>query len=160
METLQELRIVHSYMGLFHTLVAVSAMVFGALVFLNSKGTRKHKRLGYAYVVSMLVMNLSSFTLFNFGGFSLFHGFAVISLITLGMGIVPAMRKKQKNWFTRHFYFMNWSVVGLYCAFWAEVGTRLVEMRYFWWTVALATFLTAMVGARLINREAKKLKLV
>lgn len=54
---------------------------------------------------------------------------------------------------------MNWSVVGLYCAFWAEIGVRFFDMKYFWWVVMLATIVTSILGAILINKEAKKLKL-
>ena len=51
---------------------------------------------------------------------------------------------------------MSWSVVGLYSAFWAEVGTRFVgNMQQFWWMVALASGLTAFVGSIIIKREAK-----
>ena len=52
---------------------------------------------------------------------------------------------------------MSWSVVGLYCAFWSEVGTRFVKnMQDFWWAVAIATFLTAFVGALIIHKNKKK----
>ena len=55
---------------------------------------------------------------------------------------------------------MSWSVVGLYCAFWAEIGTRFVgNMKEFWWMVAAATMITSLIGSRIINREAKKLNL-
>jgi len=52
---------------------------------------------------------------------------------------------------------MNWSVVGLYCAFRAETGTRLLDGQHFWWVVALASFGTAMIGMILINKKAKAL---
>jgi len=32
-------------------------------------------------------------------------------------------------------------------------------MEDFWWVVALATFLTVGIGARVINKQAKKLNL-
>ena len=159
MELLEKLRIVHSYTGLFHLIVALLAMLFGTWVLLMKKGTRLHKHMGWAYVTTMLLMNGSAFAIYNFGGFSLFHGFALVSLAGLVLGIWPAIRRKSPGWFGRHFYFMSWSVVGLYCAFWSEMGTRMVNMQYFWWTVMLATVLTTVVGARVIKREAKKLKL-
>ena len=159
METLEKLRIVHSGLGLFHLVVALLAMLFGTLVFLLKKGTQLHKRLGWAYVANMLLMNASAFGIYNFGGPSIFHGFALASLVVVVLGIVPAISSKNPGWFARHFYFMSWSVVGLYCAFWSETGTRLVNMQYFWWAVVLATLLTTWVGARLIKREARKLKL-
>ena len=55
---------------------------------------------------------------------------------------------------------MSWSVVGLYCAFWSEVGTRFVNnMEEFWWAVMIATFLTAFLGSKIINKNAKKLNI-
>lgn len=80
----------------------------------------------------------------------------MVSLAALTAGMIPAI-KRSKNWFRRHFYFMNWSVVGLYCAFWAETGKRLLEGQHFWWVVAFASFGTAMVGMMLINKKAKVL---
>jgi len=151
--------IIHSTIGLFHTILAIIAMLTGAIVVLNKKGTTFHKRVGYSYVISMLLLNISSFFIINFGSFSLFHFFALLSLATVLGGIIPALRR-TKNWYSYHFYFMSWSVVGLYCAFWSEVGTRFVKnMQEFWWAVAIATFLTAMIGYIIINKEAKKLNL-
>ena len=152
-------QIIHSSIGWFHFITAVLAMVTGTMVLLNKKGTIFHKRTGYVYVVSMLLLNISSFFIMNFGSFSLFHFFAIVSLVSIFGGMLPTIKKK-KNWLGYHFYFMSWSVVGLYCAFWAEVGTRFVNnMRDFWWMVALATFITAFIGSRIINREAKKINL-
>jgi len=158
MKTLEELHIITSWIGLFHALCAVLAMVFGTLVLLNKKGAKRHKRFGRTYVVNMLLLNISAFGIYNFDGFSMFHAFAVVSLFSIAMGIIPALLRKE-NWFRRHFYFMSWSVVGLYCAFWAEIGVRLFDIKYFWGAVMLATLLTSIVGAIVINKEAKKLKL-
>ena len=151
--------IIHSNIGWFHFITAVLAMLTGTIVLLNAKGTLFHKRIGYMYVISMLLLNVSSFFIVNFGGFSLFHFFAIVSLVSIFGGMIPTI-KKGKNWFGYHFYFMSWSVVGLYCAFWAEIGTRFVgNMKEFWWMVAAATFITSFIGSRIINREAKKLNL-
>ncbi len=151
--------IIHSSIGGFHTLTAVFAMIAGLVVVFNKKGTKFHKRAGYFYVINMLLLNLSSFFIINFGGFSIFHFFALLSLATIIGGIIPAIRR-SKNWYGYHFYFMSWSVVGLYCAFWSEVGTRFVKnMQEFWWAVALASIATALIGNYYINREARKLNL-
>ncbi|MBO6881839.1 MULTISPECIES: DUF2306 domain-containing protein [Winogradskyella] len=151
--------IIHSNIGWFHFITAVIAMITGTIVLVNIKGTIFHKRTGYIYVLSMLLLNISAFFIMNFGSFSLFHFFAIVSLVSILGGMIPTL-KRGKNWFAYHFYFMSWSVVGLYCAFWAEVGTRFVDnMKDFWWMVALATFITAFIGSRIINKEAKKLNL-
>lgn len=158
MDFLERLHIIHSYTGLFHTLTAVLSLIFGTAVLLNRKGTLKHKRMGRVYGVSMLLMILSSFAIYNFGGFSLFHGFALVSFVTLLAGMIPVLRKKRSDWYSQHYYSMSWSVVGLYCAFWAELGVRFFDMRYFWWVVMIATGLTAALGSFYIRKEAAKLK--
>ena len=151
--------IIHSNVGWFHFITAILALITGTVVLLNVKGTLFHKRIGYVYVLSMLTLNLSSFFIISFGGFSLFHFFAIVSLLTVLAGMRAAW-KRHNNWLTAHFYFMSWSVVGLYAAFWSEIGTRFVDnMKDFWWMVALATFLTVAIGARIINKQAKKLNL-
>ena len=134
-------------------------MIAGLVVVFNKKGTVFHKRMGYFYVVNMMLLNVSSFFIINFGGFSIFHFFALLSLTTILGGIIPAIRR-TKNWYGYHFYFMSWSVVGLYCAFWSEVGTRFVKnMQAFWWAVVLASVATALIGNYFISKEAKKLNL-
>ncbi|MFT5216041.1 MAG: putative membrane protein [Glaciecola sp.] len=138
---------------------SVIALITGTVVLLNVKGTIFHKRVGYVYVSSMLILNLSSFFIISFGGFSLFHFFALVSFFTILAGMRAAW-KRHKNWLTSHFCFMSWSVVGLYAALWSEIGTRFTtSMKDFWWIVALATFATVVIGAIIINKQAKKLKL-
>lgn len=159
MDLLEKLHVIHSYIGLFHTIAAIISLVFGTAVLLSRKGNLHHRRLGRVYGLNMLLMNVSAFAIYNFGSFSLFHAFALVSLVTLMLGMIPVLRKKHPNWYARHYYFMCWSVVGLYCAFWAELGVRFFEMRYFWWVVMLATALTGGFGSVLIKREARKLKI-
>ncbi len=151
--------IIHSNIGWFHFIVSLLALLFGTFVLLNKKGTKLHKIIGYSYVISMMLLNVSSFFIVNFDGLSLFHFFSIFSLMTVLAGIIPAIMR-TKNWFSFHFYFMSWSVVGLYAALWSEIGTRFVgNMQEFWWMVVLATGLTVFIGSRIIKREAKKLKL-
>ena len=146
-----------STIGYLHLLFSIISMITGLIVILNTKGTKFHKRVGYVYVVNMLLLNISSFFISNFNGFSIFHFFAIVSLITILAGMYPIL-KRTKNWLQKHYYFMAWSVVGLYCAFWSEVGTRFVKnMQDFWWAVAIATFLTAFLGNYFIKKNAKKL---
>jgi len=151
--------IINSNIGWFHFITSVTALITGTVVLLNVKGTIFHKRVGYVYVSSMLILNLSSFFIISFGGFSLFHFFAIVSLFTILAGM-RAARRRHKNWLTSHFYLMSWSVVGLYAALWSEIGTRFTNsMKDFWWMVALATFATVAIGARIIIKQSKKLKL-
>lgn len=150
---IDDIPIIHSYTGLIHTILGLAALILGSGVLFRKKGTLSHKRWGYAYTVSMLLLNGTAFGIYNFNGFSLFHGFAVLSLATLFFGLHPAIHRGKDNWLEQHFYFMNWSVIGLYCAFVAEIGVRFFEMRYFWWVVMLATIIVSVSGALYVEKE-------
>ena len=150
---------VHSTIGFIHLLAAMMAMLTGALVILMPKSGVRHKQVGYAYISSMLILNATAFQVYYlFGRFGLFHGLALLSLASIARGIVPALvRQRVKNWMHWHYYFMTWSVVGLYSAFWAELLTRTLPMDRFWPIVAVATAVTSSVGAYFIRRNAARL---
>ena len=110
--------------GLIHLISSIIALVTGLLVLTTTKGTTRHKKIGYIYVVSMVVLNLTAFMIYRlFGKFAIFHWFAVLSCLTLIAGMYPVLTKKSKNYLLTHFNFMYWSVVGLYCAFCAEIDS-------------------------------------
>ncbi len=112
--------------GLIHLISSIIALVTGLLVLTTTKGTIRHKKIGYIYVVSMVVLNLTAFMIYRlFGKFAIFHWFAVLSSLTLIAGMYPILIKKGKNYIFIHFNYMYWSVVGLYCAFCAEILTRI-----------------------------------
>lgn len=115
--------------GFIHLISSIIALVTGILVLTTTKGTTRHKKIGYIYVVSMVVLNLTAFMIYRlFGKFAIFHWFAVLSCLTLIAGMYPVLTKKSKNYLLTHFNFMYWSVVGLYCAFCAEILTRIPFM--------------------------------
>lgn len=112
--------------GLIHLLASIVAMITGIVILITKKGTKKHKQIGYVYVTSMLLVNFTAFMIYRlFGGFGIFHFFAIVSFLTLLAGMYPIIRRKGKNYIFKHFNYMYWSVVGLYCAFCAEVLTRI-----------------------------------
>jgi len=152
MDILNQFSFIHSITGLIHTILALAAMVLGTVVLLRPKATKSHKVMGYVYCLFMLMVNGSALMIYNFGRPNLFHFFAIVSLSTLSFGLWQAYTKRGKHWLERHYYFMSWSVIGLYCAFWAETGTRTLQMEHFWWTVMLISTATAVVGAYLIER--------
>lgn len=118
--------IVSGNIGLIHLIVSIIAMITGIFVLLTKKGTIKHKQIGYVYTVSMVLVNLTAFMIYRlFSGFGIFHFFAIVSLLTLIAGMYPILSRKGKTYIVRHFNYMYWSVVGLYCAFCAEVLTRI-----------------------------------
>lgn len=151
--------LVHSATGVVHLLSALIAMVLGAAVLLLNKGTRRHKQVGYGYVVAMILVNATAFMIYQlYGRFGPFHVAALFSGISIAGGMVPMLfRRRISGWLHYHYFFMNWSVVGLYAAFWAETLVRLFPMNQFWPVVVLATSLTTGVGSYLINRHKARL---
>lgn len=118
--------LITSTTGLVHFLAGIVAMVTGMFVLLSNKGTPTHKKVGYLYAASMIVLNLTAFMIYRlFGKFAVFHWFAVLSCVTLFLGLYPMLRKKGTSYLAQHISFMYWSVIGLYCAFVAETFVRL-----------------------------------
>lgn len=148
----------HSTTGIIHLASALAAMLLGAAVMLLSKGTPVHKRIGYMYVASMVLVNVTAFMIYHlFGRFGPFHMAAIVSSVGIAGGMVPVLfRQRFPDWKSYHYQFMNWSVVGLYAAFWAESLVRLFPMQQFWPVVAIATGLTTLAGSYLINRNKSK----
>lgn len=149
-------QLVHDHIGLLHLVFSLLAMVSGIWVLVTTKGTKDHRRIGYFYVVCMLGLNLSAFFIYHlFGRFGVFHWLAVVSLVTLALGVVPVIRKTQPNYRVTHFIFMYWSVIGLYCAAVSEIFTRLPKIvldangrpvTVFYSFVGIGTLLVMVVG--------------
>ncbi|MBK8293009.1 MAG: DUF2306 domain-containing protein [Flammeovirgaceae bacterium] len=149
--------IVHNTTGLIHLISSLAALVFGTTILLNSKGTQRHKRIGYAYTISMIVLNVTAFMIFRlFNRFGPFHFAALISCLTLLAGMIPILlRSRFRSWLALHMSFMFYSVIGLYAAFASEVIVRVPGIR-FWWSVTGATFLVFFVAMYFFRKSAKK----
>ncbi|ARN79487.1 hypothetical protein BST97_13215 [Nonlabens spongiae] len=114
------------FIGWFHTIAAIIALITGSLVLAKTKGNKLHKIIGYIYAVSMLIVCATAFMIYKVHGrFGILHFFAVISTITLFLGMTPLLIKRKADYIVQHLSWMYWSVIGLYCAFAAEVFTRL-----------------------------------
>lgn len=148
-----------SSIGITHLSFALIAMAAGAVVIFMPKGDTLHKRIGYVYTGAMLGLNVSSLFIYKvLGYFGPFHVFAFVSLATVAAGLIPVIRKKPEGgWLEMHYEFMNWSVVGLYAAFWSETFTRFFRFEYFWLVVALATALTVLAGAWFIKSNKERI---
>jgi uncharacterized membrane protein len=162
-------------LGWTHTVAAVAALVAGAAVLLTRKGTRRHRQLGWAYVVSMLLLNGTALLIYRlFGRFGPFHAGAVFSFVTVVAGTAAAVGARRARArrdavgraraLERHYQWMTWSYVGLAAAAVSEIATRMPALRprpgqglAFGVTVALATLLVLAVGAQLIRRHRSAL---
>jgi uncharacterized membrane protein len=112
--------------GFLHALVGVAALLLGAAVLLLHKGTSTHRKLGLAYVLAMVSLNLTALSIFDLTGrFGPFHIAALISLATLLAGYAPARYRRPRVWVELHGIFMGWSYVGLVAGFLAEIAVRV-----------------------------------
>lgn len=145
-----------SFVGLIHLVASCLALVAGAVVLLRRKGTRFHRRLGYAYVGSMVALNVTALMIYRlFGGFGPFHVAALVSLATVVPAVVAA-RRRRPGWLARHYYWMTFSYVGLLAAGASEVATRLPDAP-FWGAVAASSIAVILVGAWWIYRRAPEM---
>ncbi|MBX2945625.1 MAG: DUF2306 domain-containing protein [Cyclobacteriaceae bacterium] len=119
--------LVHSPTGLIHLFSAILALITGTIVLFSTKGTRSHRSTGYGYIASMLILNGTAFGLYRlFGRFGPFHVAALVSMLTLLMGILPLInRQSSGRWLVRHLTWMYYSVIGLYAAFASEIIVRI-----------------------------------
>ncbi|TRO66834.1 DUF2306 domain-containing protein [Christiangramia sabulilitoris] len=149
--------------GWFHTIAAIIALLSGSILLLNSKGTISHKRIGKIYVISMFIVCISAFLIYRVhNAFGILHCFAIISTITLIMGMIPIYVRGFKNPILTHLAWMYWSVIGLYCAFAAEIFTRLplilnIKNSYdiFYALVMISTGIVGLTGSRYFKKKKK-----
>lgn len=148
--------ITHSAFGSIHLFASIIALITGLIVILKGhKGNSTHRRIGYIYVFFMLLLNGTAFGIYNFGSFSLFHFFSVVSLASITTGMLP-MIFNFSNKMRFHYKFMSWSVVGLYAAFVAEIFTHFIHFEYFWVVVMIGTIAVSAIGGYLIEKNAKR----
>ena len=161
---------IHSLTGLIHLLAALLDVVLGARILFMRKATRWHRRLGYVFVTAMLVTDITALTLFGLNGrFNLLHGFAIVSLVSLALGMYCVLaRRPDPHWFDWHLNFMTWSYIGLIAALVSETATRigipllraqgLSPQLWFWIVLGLATALVMGVGGWLLARQMPALE--
>jgi uncharacterized membrane protein len=141
-------------MGEIHWIAASTALIAAAAVFLSRKGTSRHRKLGWTYVMALLMVNISALAVYDIsGGWGPFHWLALLSLATLGAGMMPAVRKRSgrrlTGWLGYHSHLMAWSAIGLACA---GISQLAVQLWPGWPVVAAATGLTMLAGHRIIQR--------
>lgn len=99
------------------------------MILWQEKGTKLHRQVGRIYGTAMLVVCATSFMIYRVHpSFGVLHFFAIVSSITLLLGMLPMYIKGYKNRLVAHLSWMYWSVIGLYCAFVAEILTRLPDL--------------------------------
>lgn len=147
---------VNSHLGWFYLIMALLAMITGAFVLAAPKGTRLHRKAGYSYVFAMILVCGSALGIYNLTGrFGLFHVMAIISSLTLALGMIPLFLKKlPRKSKAVHLWFMYYSVLGLYAAFASELSVRLPNKPFFT-MVGIATAAVFGLGTVFILKKEK-----
>ena len=100
-----------------HVLAALSALGGGAAVLLLPKGTHAHRVIGTVYVLALLLVNTAALSLHRESTFGVFHVLAVVSLVTIAVGLSPLLfGKRSPTVIANHAYCMTWSYAGLVAA--------------------------------------------
>lgn len=144
--------------GTLHTALGAVALLCGAVVVLRPKGTRWHRRVGWAYVASMAGLFATSFLIYRlFGRFGPFHWLAVVGAVTLLGGLAPVLlRRPRRTWVERHYYLMSYSYLGLLAATGAEIAVRIPAAE-FKVAAVVASLAVTSAGAVVIARTARGL---
>ena len=153
----------HDLIGWIHTIAALISLITGSIVLILNKGSLAHVIIGRIYVIAMLVVCSTSFMIYRVhGNFNVLHFFALISTVTLMFGMLSLyLKKPDSSYILWHLSWMYWSVIGLYCAFSAEIFTRIPSILgyqdnygIFYALIGISSGLVGMIGAR----KFKKLK--
>ena len=145
-------------LGTVHVVFAIAALILGATVACRPKGGRWHRTLGYFYAITLLSVNVSALSVYeDSAGVGPFHILAVVSLVTLISGFIPAfLRRPVSSWLDLHAYFMSWSYVGLVAAGVAQIATMSSSLPG-WFAVGLPSILIVIIGGLLIHTRVPKI---
>jgi uncharacterized membrane protein len=143
--------------GWVHTVLASVGILVGAEQLIRTRRDWWHRQLGYVYVASMVVADLSILTVYRFNGrFNAFHVGAIVNLFCLAMALRPMLAKPRPvQWRLTHYMWVSWSYVGLLAAALTEF---LIRTRPFGVGAAPiaatvgASLVVGVVGAVLIQR--------
>jgi uncharacterized membrane protein len=156
---------------LVHTITATLALPVGAALFLMTKGTRRHRAVGFGYIALMLVANLSIMPVeariapIGGTGMGIFHILAFVSLASLSAGIYAMVRwlqTKNPESMRSHQINMAFSYLGLVMAFASELlvnrnlGLSPVNNWTQFWTLLAVVNIGLYVGGTIwIMRELR-----
>lgn len=145
-------------LGTLHLVFAITALGAGATVVFRPKGDSRHRALGYCYVASLLVVNVSALSVYEDSAVAgPFHVMATVSLVTLFSGFMPVfLRRPASRWLALHAYFMSWSYVGLVAAGTAQLATMSSDLPGAI-LVGLPSVLIVIVGGVLIHTRVPRI---
>jgi len=130
-------------LAIAHVLAALSALGAGAAVLLMPKGTHTHRAIGAVYVLALVLVNVAALSLHRENTFGVFHALAVVSFVTIAVGLSPLLfGKRSPMVLTNHAYCMTWSYAGLVAAGCGQLTVAVGQATGAWVVpVAIATVL-------------------
>ncbi|MGB3591596.1 MAG: DUF2306 domain-containing protein [Nonlabens sp.] len=151
----------HDFTGWIHFIAAIIALIAGSMILGTRKGNARHRVTGRIYGAAMILVCITAFMIYRVHGkLGILHFFAFNSTITLLLGMLPLYTRWFKTPIIHHLSWMYWSVIGLYCAFAAEVFTRLPYLLgiknsfgIFYALVGVSTGLVGFVGSRFFKKK-------
>jgi uncharacterized membrane protein len=106
-----------------HIAASIAALISGFAVLRATKGTSRHRLLGFLYVGSMFTLCVASFFVHRTSGhFSIFHYVSIqnLLLITAGLAMPRYFKRRSFDWRLWHLRLMVYSYISL-------VGTGLLQ---------------------------------
>src|SRR5688500_12315637 len=127
-----------------HALAAFSALGVGVAVLLSPTGTHTHRVIGTVYVIALVLVNVAALSLHRENTFGVFHTLAVVSLVTIAVGLSPLLwGKRSPMVIATHAYCMTWSYAGLVAAGCGQLAVAVGQDVGAWVVpVAVATMLS------------------
>lgn len=101
-----------------HFIAVLAALGLGAVQLVAAKGGVLHRQSGRVYVVAMLLGNAGALTSYR-GGVNIFHVFAIVSLVSLALGMLSLrawLRRGGPARLRSHQIHMAFSYLGLVMA--------------------------------------------
>ena len=144
--------------GWIHTVLASVGILVGAEQVLRRRRDVLHRRLGYLYVASMLIADVSILTVYRFNGHvNAFHAGAIMNVVCIAMALQPMLsRPRPRQWRIKHYLWMCWSYVGLLAAALTELIIRTQPLDSKGATIIVtmvASTSVAVMGAVLIQQN-------
>ena len=145
-------------LGGTHFALALACLTFGVIIFVKKKGTQLHRRLGTAYLVGMLTVNVTALLTHEEAvGMGPFHWLALLSLSALVAGTVHLVLKQPEGaWVDFHAYYFSWSYVGLLAAGASQLLTKVDSLpRSF--QVLIPSLLICGIGGFIIHTRIPRI---
>tara|TARA_B100001059_G_C17440078_1_gene382213 strand:+ start:33 stop:422 length:390 start_codon:yes stop_codon:yes gene_type:complete len=108
----------------FHAIFAILAIPLGLLIFLKKKGTFLHKRLGWFWILFLVIVSISAVFIqsLNPGQFSTIHLLIPFTLISL-IYAIWSIRKFKETKKIKYRYSHMYTIIGVYIGVLITAGT-------------------------------------